>query len=145
MHFDGFDGDFDGDTTPKGQVRQDDAVAQDTPRTNVMHNWQRDMERKAQEHARLVSDADSANYSTSLDGAHGDSDGSGSADDSDGRYSSLPYVAGSDEDTDNEQWLEGQEELDLEAISSAALSKRAEMILANAKKRLNVCVTRPNA
>ncbi|KAK0647719.1 hypothetical protein DIS24_g7498 [Lasiodiplodia hormozganensis] len=138
VHFDGFDGDFDGDTTPKGQVRQDDGVAQDTPRTNVMHNWQRDMERKAQEHARLVSDADSANYSTSLDGAHGDSDGSGSADDSDGRYGSLPYVAGSDEDTDNEQWLEGQEELDLEAISSAALSKRAEMILANAKKRLNL-------
>ncbi|OJD38733.1 uncharacterized protein BKCO1_4000182 [Diplodia corticola] len=138
VHFDGFDSEVDGDTTPKGQTNQEDhAPPQDTPRTNVMHNWQRDMERKAQEHARL-GDADSANYSTSPDGAHGDSDGSGSADDSDGRYSSLPYVADSDGDTDNEQWLEGQEELDLEAISSAALSKRAEMILANAKKRLNL-------
>ncbi|KAL1633687.1 hypothetical protein SLS58_010989 [Diplodia intermedia] len=144
VHFDGFDGDFDepfdGDTTPKGQIRQADDAPQDTPRTNVMHNWQRDMERKAQEHARL-GDADSANYSTSPDGAHGDSDGSGSTDDSDGRYGKLPYVADSDGDTDNEQWLEGQEELDLEAISSAALSKRAEMILANAKKRLNASPT----
>lgn len=140
-HFDDFDGDFDSDATPKGQIRKDDASPVGTPRTNVMHKWQRDMERKAYESASS-GDADSEQYTTGPDGVHGDSDGSGSADDSDGRYGNLPYVAGSDDDTDNEQWLDGQEELDMEAISSAALSKRAEMILANAKKRLNVRVTR---
>ncbi|KAL1634683.1 hypothetical protein SLS56_002085 [Neofusicoccum ribis] len=135
--FDDFDGDFDGDTTPKGQARAEDDQVRGTPRTNVMHNWQRDMERKAYESASS-GDADSEQYSAGLDGANGDSDGSGSADSSDGRYGSLPYVAGSDDETDNEQWDDSQEELDLEAISSAALSKRAEMILANAKKRLNL-------
>ncbi|KAH7046798.1 hypothetical protein B0J12DRAFT_576146 [Macrophomina phaseolina] len=136
-HFEGFDEDFDGDTTPKGQARPEDETARGTPRTNVMQNWQKDMERIAQENARSA-EAGSEPSSAGFDAAHPDSDGSGSADDSDGRYGSLPYVAGSDEDTDNEQWLDGQEELDLEAISSAALSKRAEMILANAKKRLNL-------
>lgn len=50
-----------------------------------------------------------------------------------------------DEDMENDQWMNGRtsgsDEDDLDdPQSSAALSRRAEMILANAKKRLNVCV-----
>jgi hypothetical protein len=50
------------------------------------------------------------------------------------------------DDTEDEQWMNGRtsgsDEDDLDdPQSSAALSRRAELILANAKKRLNVCVT----
>lgn len=48
------------------------------------------------------------------------------------------------DDMDNDQWLNGRtsgsDEDDMDdPQSSAALSRRAELILANAKKRLNVC------
>jgi hypothetical protein len=48
------------------------------------------------------------------------------------------------DDMENERWLNGRtsgsDEDEDDPQSSAALSRRAEMILANAKKRLNVCV-----
>ncbi|OCK77875.1 hypothetical protein K432DRAFT_333135 [Lepidopterella palustris CBS 459.81] len=51
----------------------------------------------------------------------------------------LPKVANGDDDLDNERWLDGPaEDGDDDPYSSAALSRRAEIILANAKKRLNV-------
>jgi hypothetical protein len=50
----------------------------------------------------------------------------------------FPTIASPDEDVDNDKWLENHSDGDDEAYSSAALSRRAEMILANAKKRLNV-------
>jgi hypothetical protein len=52
------------------------------------------------------------------------------------RFGGLPKVADSDDSVNDDQWLgpriddDGDEDL---------LSKRADMILANAKKRLNVC------
>ncbi|KAF2266911.1 hypothetical protein CC78DRAFT_531339 [Lojkania enalia] len=49
-----------------------------------------------------------------------------------------PTETPGEEDMDNERWLDGQSEVDDDMYSSAALSRRAEMILANAKKRLNV-------
>lgn len=51
----------------------------------------------------------------------------------------LPDMSVAEDEMDNERWLEGDG--DEEAYSSAALSRRAEMILANAKKRLNVCIS----
>lgn len=56
-------------------------------------------------------------------------------------------VKGSDDSMENEQWMHGRQgESDEDDIddpySSAALSRRAELILANAKKRLNVCAAR---
>lgn len=43
------------------------------------------------------------------------------------------------DDVENDRWLDGQSDVDDgDMYSSAALSRRAEMILANAKKRLNV-------
>lgn len=50
----------------------------------------------------------------------------------------LPKVANGDDDIETERWLDGPEDGDDDPYSSAALSRRAEMILANAKKRLNV-------
>ncbi|KAF2274557.1 uncharacterized protein EI97DRAFT_460131 [Westerdykella ornata] len=50
----------------------------------------------------------------------------------------LPEISGTEDEMENEGWLEGHSDGDEEAYSSAALSRRAEMILANAKKRLNV-------
>lgn len=53
------------------------------------------------------------------------------------QHDQFPEATSPEEDVDNDQWLDEQSEVDDEA-SSAALSRRAEMILANAKKRLNV-------
>ena len=58
----------------------------------------------------------------------------------------LGSLTRDDDDMGNEQWMNGRtsgsDEDDIDdPQSSAALSRRAEIILANAKKRLNVCVT----
>ncbi|KAF2746467.1 hypothetical protein M011DRAFT_459240 [Sporormia fimetaria CBS 119925] len=50
----------------------------------------------------------------------------------------LRDSAEADDELDNEQWLQGDSDGDEEGNTSAALSRRAEIILANAKKRLNV-------
>lgn len=60
------------------------------------------------------------------------------------RFGSFPQVAGSDdEEEEEEQWDNSHtdvtaEEDEEDPYSSAALSRRADIILANAKKRLNV-------
>lgn len=51
------------------------------------------------------------------------------------RFSGITDATG---DLDNERWLDEQNDSDDKEENSAALSRRAEMILANAKKRLNV-------
>lgn len=60
------------------------------------------------------------------------------------RRDQLSGVEKSSPEIDGERWLNrhssGSDESD-DPYSSAALSRRAEIILANAKKRLNVCVT----
>ncbi|KAF2145490.1 uncharacterized protein K452DRAFT_315726 [Aplosporella prunicola CBS 121167] len=126
---------FDPDATPKSLFHREDALASSptlsgTPRANLMGNWQEAMERKSSNNSLRTMDSDQSRW-TGFDGSFGDESG---AEDVDGRYDTLPYVAGSDEETDNEQW-DGPDE---DEFSSAALSKRAEMILANAKKRLNL-------
>ncbi|KAF2199929.1 hypothetical protein GQ43DRAFT_375084 [Delitschia confertaspora ATCC 74209] len=50
----------------------------------------------------------------------------------------FPSEFSTDGDNDKERWLDGQEGEEDDRYSSAALSRRAEIILANAKKRLNV-------
>lgn len=56
----------------------------------------------------------------------------------------FPGIAKKNEDIEGDRWLNqhssGSDESD-DPYSSAALSRRAEIILANAKKRLNVCAT----
>jgi len=56
----------------------------------------------------------------------------------------FPSDANTSDEMEGERWLNrnssGSDESD-DPYSSAALSRRAEIILANAKKRLNVCVT----
>lgn len=50
----------------------------------------------------------------------------------------FPVDVQGDEDTDNERWMNEQSDNEDNHYSSDLYSKRAEMILANAKKRLNV-------
>ncbi|KAK8216584.1 hypothetical protein IWZ01DRAFT_539481 [Phyllosticta capitalensis] len=126
----------DGDTTPQRLVRREHDMESSTslratPRANVMQAWQRDGKDEANDRLDHWPGFDGPNLES-------DADSHFSTDDATSRLGSLPYVAGSDEETDPELFNDGHEELDLEAISSAALSKRAEMILANAKKRLNL-------
>ncbi|KAF2401394.1 hypothetical protein EJ06DRAFT_581536 [Trichodelitschia bisporula] len=67
--------------------------------------------------------------------------GSDLGEEEEARFGSFPKVVGSDDDTtdDNEQWLGPRAEDDeADPYSPAALSRRADIILANAKKRLNV-------
>jgi hypothetical protein len=60
----------------------------------------------------------------------------------------FPVDVRGDDQIGKDRWMDGQSdsEEDNGEYSSAALSKRAEIILANAKKRLNVCIlaARPN-
>lgn len=71
-------------------------------------------------------------------------DGPGAFEDSgvvleeDEEHDHFPGIASGEDDTEGDQWLDAQGDADDEAYTSAALSRRAEMILANAKKRLNV-------
>ena len=51
----------------------------------------------------------------------------------------FPDISSGDDGTEDDRWLDAQVDADDDAYSSAALSRRAEIILANAKKRLNVC------
>ncbi|KAK7554980.1 hypothetical protein IWX48DRAFT_608941 [Phyllosticta citricarpa] len=123
----------DGDTTPQRLVlREHDMKSSSSlraiSRANGMQAWQTDRNHEAD---------DRHNHWPGFDGPLVESDTDGT-DDASSKLGNLPYVAGSDEETDTDLFNDGHEELDLEAISSAALSKRAEMILANAKKRLNL-------
>jgi hypothetical protein len=65
-------------------------------------------------------------------------------DDEEEKFGSLPKVVGSDDSTDNDQWLGPKTEDDKEnngdqdALFQDPLSRRADIILANPKKRLNV-------
>jgi hypothetical protein len=54
----------------------------------------------------------------------------------------FPVDVSGDDHAGKERWMDGQSDSseDNDEYSSAALSKRAEIILANAKKRLNVCI-----
>ena len=69
-------------------------------------------------------------------------------DEDDEEHDHFPVDVRGDDETGKDQWMDGQSdsEEDNGEYSSAALSKRAEIILANAKKRLNVCIlaTRPD-
>jgi len=63
------------------------------------------------------------------------------------KFGSFPKVVGSDDSTDDDQWLGPKTEDDKEnngdqdGLFQDPLSRRADMILANAKKRLNVSNT----
>ncbi|ORX95411.1 hypothetical protein BCR34DRAFT_607959 [Clohesyomyces aquaticus] len=59
-------------------------------------------------------------------------------DDDDDERDPFPIASNADEDAEQDRWLEAQDEVDDDLYSSNALSRRAEIILANAKKRLNV-------
>ncbi|KAF2120560.1 hypothetical protein BDV96DRAFT_269453 [Lophiotrema nucula] len=50
----------------------------------------------------------------------------------------FPVQANGDEEEEKDQWMDGHSDEGDDMYSSAALSRRAEIILANAKKRLNV-------
>jgi hypothetical protein len=69
-------------------------------------------------------------------------------DDDDEDTDQFPVDVRAVNDAGKDPWMDGQSdsEEDNGEYSSAALSKRAEIILANAKKRLNVCIlaTRPD-
>jgi len=71
-------------------------------------------------------------------------EGSVVLDDEEEKFGSFPKVVGSDDSADNDEWLGAKAEDDKEnngdqdALFQDPLSRRADMILANAKKRLNV-------
>ncbi|KAF2088837.1 hypothetical protein K490DRAFT_55460 [Saccharata proteae CBS 121410] len=130
----------DGETTPKSLNPQGgNALAHEqrlngAPRIDVMGNWQQDMNRKSSASSSMRSnDVDAlpwAGFDSSQD--DDDDDDAVSLADSEWRHR-LSYISTVD-DTDNEQWSSGDDE----ASNSAALSRRAEAILAHAKKRLNL-------
>jgi hypothetical protein len=59
------------------------------------------------------------------------------------RVGPLPQIANVEDDVENDQWMENDEDDDADAFGHNALSRRAEMILANAKKRLSVSLLPP--
>ena len=71
-------------------------------------------------------------------------EGSVVLDDEEEKFGSFPKVVGSDDSADNDEWLGAKADDDKEnngdqdALFQDPLSRRADMILANAKKRLNV-------
>jgi hypothetical protein len=98
-----------------------------------------------QDHRRL-SPASSSVHSEDLDiwpgfDSHDKFDDSGV--DLEEKHDTFPGDADIVEDMEHERWQSGPNSGsdEDEELTSAALSRRAEMILANAKKRLNVCVT----
>ncbi|KAF2496288.1 hypothetical protein BU16DRAFT_617750 [Lophium mytilinum] len=94
---------------------------------------------------RRLSNASSSVHSEDLEnmkwpGFEGTFDDSGVVLDGDDEehHGEAHKSAPGDEELDNDPWSDEQDENDDDPYSSAALSRRAEIILANAKKRLNV-------
>lgn len=135
--------DSDGSSTQSGGVLQnlnDDALASSPTITNQLGHDSNGWDRQQQ---RRLSDASSSIHSEDLENWPA-FDGPGAFDDSgvvleeDEERDQFPDIGREGDDLDDEKWLDEGNEDDGDEYSSAALSKRAEMILANAKKRLNV-------
>lgn len=144
-----------GQTTPKAQPQvvpylADPLASSPTLRDHAdMAGWE------AQEERRLSDESSSSVHSDDLenmkwpgfDSTPGADEGSVLLDEEEEKFGSFPKVVGSDESTDNDdndQWLGPKTEDEKENKSAEddifqdPLSRRADIILANAKKRLNV-------
>ncbi|KAF2706897.1 hypothetical protein K504DRAFT_470905 [Pleomassaria siparia CBS 279.74] len=126
---------------------------QDAPSNHLSNDWssQQQQQQQQQKQQRRYSNTSSSVHSDDLENMHWpgfsgpgfaelgtDFDDSGVALEDDEEQNDLPVDVRGDGDADNDQWMDGQSDADDDEYTSSALSRRAEIILANAKKRLNV-------
>ncbi|KAF2813424.1 uncharacterized protein BDZ99DRAFT_438578 [Mytilinidion resinicola] len=130
------------EATPKQRSPRDQVLASSpTIRDSILGN----MDNWDAYKTRRLSNASSSVHSEDLEnmkwpGFEGTFDDSGVVLDEDEEHQGDAHKpAPGDEELDNDPWSDEQDENDDDPYSSAALSRRAEIILANAKKRLNVC------
>lgn len=131
------------DVTPKRRSPLDDVIAssptlRDSISGHNMDNWEAYRSRRLSNGSSSVHSEDLENMKWPGFDGPGAFDDSGVALDEEDQIDQLPKVANGDDDLETERWLNGPEDGDDDPYSSAALSRRAEIILANAKKRLNV-------
>ncbi|KAF2731155.1 hypothetical protein EJ04DRAFT_499147 [Polyplosphaeria fusca] len=107
------------------------------------HAWRRQDERRASNTSSSVHSDDIEALKWPGFDSYGGFDDSGvvleEAEDEEA-HDQFPVVSNHDNghDQDQDRWFDGQSDVDDDSYTSAALSRRAEIILANAKKRLNV-------
>ncbi|KAF2866726.1 hypothetical protein BDV95DRAFT_504514 [Massariosphaeria phaeospora] len=129
----------------KYSALREDALAssptiQDSLSTQPPNSWGNHQQRRYSTTSSSVHSDDLENMKwPAFDGQSGFDDSGVVLDDEEDEERDQFPVAGGDDDMDNDQWLDGQSDGDDDGDNaSAALSRRAEIILANAKKRLNV-------
>jgi hypothetical protein len=130
----------------KGRIARDDALASSPTIMNTLsphsqNSWNAQDQRRLSTASSSIFSEDFENW-PGFDSHEGFEDSGVDLEDQEKRDHVKNDTAAGD-DTGNERWPDernsGSDEDD-DPYSSAALSRRAEIILANAKKRLNVCV-----
>jgi len=123
----------------------DDALAssptlRDSESAPVTDNWDADEQRRRSDSSGSIGSEDLEKMKwPGFDSANGFDDSGVDLAEQEEEHDQFPSDVHGDDDT-VEHWLEGPGDGDGDSYSSAALSRRAEIILANAKKRLNVWV-----
>ncbi|KAF2463158.1 uncharacterized protein BDR25DRAFT_298413 [Lindgomyces ingoldianus] len=135
----------DSDVASKKHRLRDDVLASSPtigsslPTPTMDNNWQGNQQRRMSNTSSLHSEDLENMKWPGFDGPGGfDFDDSGVVLDDAEEHDQFPITANGEEDMDNDRWFDGQSDAEDDMYSSAALSRRAEIILANAKKRLNV-------
>jgi hypothetical protein len=133
------------DSVAQKHVFRDDALASSpTLREQLsppaMNNWEISQQRRTSSSSGSVQSEDLENMMKwpGFDSAGGFDDSGVDLEEQEEEHDQFPVDTNGEDDMDNDRWLDGQDDGDGDAYSSAALSRRAEIILANAKKRLNV-------
>ncbi|KAF2182217.1 hypothetical protein K469DRAFT_712828 [Zopfia rhizophila CBS 207.26] len=125
-------------------VRDDTLASSPTIRDSLSNhtreNWGKYQQRRSSNSSGSVQSEDLENMKwPGFDGVSGFDDSGVVLEEEEENHHFSTEMNGDDLDNmDNDRWLDGQEDGDDDQYSSAALSRRAEIILANAKKRLNV-------
>jgi len=138
-------------TTPKAQLlpyQTDGLASSPTLRDHVdMTRWETVKTRRTSDDSSSVHSDDLENMKWPGFDSGGDvEEESVVLDEEEEKFGSFPKVVGSDDSADNDQWLGAKTEDDKEKNGDQdvhfqdPLSRRADMILANAKKRLNVSI-----
>jgi hypothetical protein len=135
------------EATPRMRSHREDVLAS-SPTIRDSYSGTENMDSWDAYKSRRLSNASSSVHSEDLEAMKWPGfDGGGAFDDSgvvldedDEHQGDIPKTANGDEELDNDPWSDEHDENDDDPYSSAALSRRAEIILANAKKRLNVRV-----
>jgi hypothetical protein len=133
--------------TPKKEAPYNDAIAssptlRNTPSVSTIDTWRTATGRKASVDSDSPhSDEMETNQWQGFD--FGGQEAQTEEQEDLDRVGPLPQIANVEDDVENDQWMENDEDDDADAFGHNALSRRAEMILANAKKRLSVSLLPP--